>query len=129
MRYLLDTGAWLWSVFEPERMSAEAHEVFGDRSQEVFLSAATSWEVAIKVAAGKLSLPEPPVSYVPSRMASQGLRPLIISHQHALAIWEMPLHHRDPFDRLLIAQARLEEMVLITNDSVFRRYPVNVLWA
>lgn len=129
MKYLLDTGVWLWSVFQPERMSAKAREVFADGSKELFLSAATSWEVAIKAAAGKLHLPEPPASYVPSRMAMQGLRPLIVSHQHALAVSSLPQHHRDPFDRLLIAQARLEDMVLITNDAMFRRYPVELLWA
>ncbi len=114
---------------EPERISEKAREVFADLSQDVFLSAASSWEVALKSAAGKLSLPEAPASYVPRRMADQGLRPLPVSHRHALAVFALPPHHRDPFDRLLIAQANLEEMILITADRVFQRYPVQLLWA
>ena len=103
MRYLLDTGVWLWSVGDAARMPAAALEVLADRNQEIFLSAVTSWEVAIKVSAGKLKLPEPPATYIPSRMAMQGLRPLSISHPHAALVFVFPHHHRDPFDRLLIA--------------------------
>jgi PIN domain nuclease of toxin-antitoxin system len=127
--YLLDTGVWLWSVGEPSRISREARDVLADVSQQVFLSAVTSWEVAIKTASGKLHLPEPPDLYVPRRMASQGLRPLAVSHGHALAVFALPTHHRDPFDRLLIAQAKLEDMTLISADRMFDRYPVKLLWA
>jgi PIN domain nuclease of toxin-antitoxin system len=127
--YLLDTGVWLWTVGEPTRISSQARDVIGDVKQDVFLSAVTSWEVAIKAASGKLHLPEPPDLYVPRRMASQGFRPLGVSHQHALAVFALPSHHRDPFDRLLIAQAQVEEMTLITADRMFNRYPVQVLWA
>jgi PIN domain nuclease of toxin-antitoxin system len=127
--YLLDTGVWLWSVGEPTRMSSRAHDVIVDLKQDVFLSAVTSWEVAIKAASGKLHLPEPPDLYVPRRTASQGLRPLAVSHQHALTVFALPVHHRDPFDRLLIAQAQVEEMTLITADRMFGRYSVQLLWA
>ncbi len=129
MRYLLDTGVWLWSLREPERISRQGRAVLADLHQEVFLSAVTSWEVAIKSAAGKLKLLEAPGAYVPRRMADQGLRPLPISHQHALAVFGLPDHHRDPFDRLLIAQANLEDMILITADRMFEKYPVRLLWA
>jgi PIN domain nuclease of toxin-antitoxin system len=127
--YLLDTGVWLWSVGEPSRISRKARDVMADVSQVVFLSAVTSWEVAIKAASGKLRLPEPPNLYVPHRMAAQGLRPLVVSHAHALAVFALPAHHRDPFDRLLIAQAKLEDMTLISADRIFDRYPVSLLWA
>jgi PIN domain nuclease of toxin-antitoxin system len=127
--YLLDTGVWLWSVGEPSRISRKARDVMADISHEVFLSAVTSWEVAIKAASGKLQLPEPPDLYVPRRMAAQGLRPLALSHEHALAAFALPAHHRDPFDRLLIAQAKVEEMTLISADRMFDRYPVQLLWA
>jgi PIN domain nuclease of toxin-antitoxin system len=127
--YLLDTGVWLWSVGEPSRISRKARDVMADISHEVFLSAVTSWEVAIKAASGKLQLPEPPDLYVPRRMAAQGLRPLAVSHEHALAAFALPAHHRDPFDRLLIAQAKVEEMTLISADRMFDRYPVQLLWA
>jgi PIN domain nuclease of toxin-antitoxin system len=129
VRYLLDTGVWLWSLWEPERISRRGRVVLADLSNEVFLSAVTSWEVAIKSQAGKLHLPEAPGTYVPRRMADQGLRPLPVSHQHALAVFGLPAHHHDPFDRLLIAQANLEDMVLITADRMIERYPVQILWA
>lgn len=112
-----------------ERTSEKARSVFADLGNDIFLSAASSLEIAIKSAAGKLQLPEPPGSYVPRRMADQGLRPLPVSHQHALAVFALPPHHRDPFDRLLIAQANLEDMILITADRMFQRYPVQILWA
>lgn len=129
MTYLLDTGVWLWSLWEPERIARKAREVMADLGQQVFLSAVTSWEIAIKAGAGKLILPDPPSSYVPRRMADQGLRPLSISHRHTLAVAALPHHHRDPFDRLLIAQAGMEGMTLISADWIFERYSVPLLWA
>jgi PIN domain nuclease of toxin-antitoxin system len=127
--YLLDTGVWLWSLWEPERIALKARQVMADFGHNLFISAATSWEIAIKSAAGKLKLPEPPGSYVPRRMADQGLRPLAISHAHALAVHGLPPHHGDPFDRLLIAQASLEGMTIITADKLFQRYSAPLLWA
>jgi len=129
MTYLLDTGVWLWSLFEPGRLARPAREAIANLSHDVFLSAVTSWEISIKAAAGKLKLPGPPGTYIPRRMADQGLRPLPVSHAHALAVYDLPLHHRDPFDRLLIAQANLEGMTLITADRVFAKYPTALLWA
>jgi PIN domain nuclease of toxin-antitoxin system len=128
MSYLLDTGIWLWSLWEPARIPAEARNILEDRGEELFLSAVSSWELAIKVASGKLQLPEPPATYVPSRMMMQGLRPLPISHMHALAVFGLPLHHRDPFDRLLIAQSTVENMTLLTADREFKMYDVPLLW-
>jgi PIN domain nuclease of toxin-antitoxin system len=129
VRYLLDTVVWVWSVWEPDRISRKAHEVMNDLDQEIFLSAVTAWEVAIKSGSGKLALPEVPTTYVPRRMIEQGLRPLPVSHQHALAVFNLPNHHRDPFDRLLIAQAKIENMVLISSDKLFEQYDVPLLWA
>jgi PIN domain nuclease of toxin-antitoxin system len=129
MKYLLDTGVWLWSLWDPDRISRKAHEALADLNRDIFLSAVTSWEVAIKSATGKLTLPEAPGTYVPRRMADQGLRPLPVSHQHALAVFGLPDHHRDPFDRMLIAQANLEDMILITAERAIEKYPVNILWA
>jgi PIN domain nuclease of toxin-antitoxin system len=129
VRYLLDTNVWLWSVLEPQRLSRRARTTFSDLDQEMFLSAASAWEIAIKVASGKLRLPEAPTTYIPRRMGDQGVRPLPVSHQHALAVFALPHHHRDPFDRLLVAQANLESMILMTADRIFERYPVQMLWA
>jgi len=127
--YLLDTGVWLWSVGEPSRISAKARDVIADVRHDIFLSAVTSWEVAIKAASGKLHLPEQPDFYVPRRMAAQGLRPLNVSHAHVLAVFALPAYHHDPFDRLLIAQAKVEDLTLISADRIFERYPVQLLWA
>jgi len=129
VRYLLDTGVWLWSLMAPERLSPVARKVLADANEEIFVSAVTSWEIAIKFSANKLRLPESPQFYVPRRMASQGLRALEVTHSHALAVAALPAYHRDPFDRLLVAQAQLEDLVLITADSVVRRYPVKILFA
>jgi len=129
VKYLLDTGVWLWTLWQPERISPRSRAVLANLSHEVFLSAVTSWEVAIKSGVGKLSLPEAPGTYVPRRMADQGLRPLPVSHQHALAVFGLPDHHRDPFDRLLIAQANLEDMILVTADRMIEKYAVQILWA
>ena len=129
MNYLLDTNVWLWSLWEPDRIAPTARQEIADLSNTVFLSAVTSWEVSIKAAAGKLKLPEAPTSYVPQRMAQQGLRPLPVSHPHALAVFALPPHHRDPFDRMLVAQAISEGLTLITSDRELKRYPVEILWA
>ena len=127
MKYLLDTNVWLWSLFEPSRLSQRAHDVFADLSHEVFLSAASAWEIAIKSGSGKLRLPETPATYLPRRMVEQGVRPLTVSHQHALAASLLPHHHRDPFDRLLVVQANLENMILMCSDQIFDRYSVQLL--
>jgi PIN domain nuclease of toxin-antitoxin system len=129
VKYLLDTNVWLWTVWDPERIAPPVRVVVGDVFNEVFLSAATSWEIAIKAASGKLKLPEAPDTYVPRRMGEQGFRPLPVSHLHALAVFALPSHHRDPFDRLLVAQAKAENLVLVTADRVLQKYPVQVLWA
>jgi PIN domain nuclease of toxin-antitoxin system len=128
MKYLLDTSIWLWSVGSVEKINRAGRELLADGKQEFYLSAASSWEIGIKAASGKLDLPESPVTYVPRRLADQGIIPLPILHQHALAVYDLPKHHSDPFDRLLIAQAQMEEMVVLTADSVFRKYKVPLVW-
>src|SRR3954471_11605866 len=99
MRLLLDTQCWLWMQAAPERFGSETTKLLLDRRTELFLSAASSWEIAIKYALGKLPLPEPPATYVPSRMRSSGVQGLSIEHAHALHVERLPAHHRDPFDR------------------------------
>lgn len=128
MKFLLDTEAWLWSLTEPERLNPEARALLADRANALYLSAASSWEVAIKYALGKLPLPEPPASYVPSRMARQGIGALPIEHVHALRVAELPMHHRDPFDRLIIAQSQIESLSIITADRMFGKYDVSIVW-
>lgn len=129
MRLLLDTQAWLWMQVSPDRLRSATRDVIVDASTELVLSAASSWEIAIKWALGKLPLPQTPADYVVSRLQSGGITALPVSHQHALHVAALPPHHRDPFDRVLIAQAQLEALTVCTADPVFGQYDVPVLWA
>lgn len=128
MRALLDTQVWLWMLTEPARLGP-AHEIVEDIRNELLFSAASSWEISIKHALGRLPLPESPAMYVPQRIRSTGVISLPVEHSHALAVAELPHHHRDPFDRLLIAQAQLEGVPIITGDPFLERYEVNVIRA
>jgi PIN domain nuclease of toxin-antitoxin system len=129
MRILLDTQCWLWMALAPERFSARSRRLVEARETVLYLSAASAWEVAIKHALGKLRLPEPPVTYVPSRVAALGVQPLPIDHQHALHVATLPPHHRDPFDRLLIAQAQIDDLSILTADPLFAAYDVATIAA
>lgn len=122
MRILLDTHCWLWMQVSPKRISEEVRKVLTDPETQLFLSAASSWEIAIKWALGKLPLPVPPMEYVPRGLERQGVAGLPVQHRHALHTATLPRHHRDPFDRLLIAQAQLEELVLVTADEQLAAY-------
>jgi PIN domain nuclease of toxin-antitoxin system len=124
MKFLVDTHCWLWLQASPERLAAPLLALLEDPANDLLLSAASSWEIAIKYALGKLPLPEPPSRYVPRRMTASGSRGLPIEHAHSLRVAELPLHHRDPFDRLLVAQAQIEKLVLLTVDRQFEKYDV-----
>ncbi len=128
MKYLLDTMVWLWSVGPTENIGATGLEILRSGGEEIWLSAASSWEISIKAKLGKFKLPEPPGSYVRDRLARQSIRSLAITQDHTLKVYDLPLHHRDPFDRLIIAQALLESLVILTSDLVFRKYPVEIVW-
>ena len=128
MKYLLDTGVWLWSLDSVERIHKRGLDILGNSRQEIYFSAASVWEISIKARLQKLRLPAPPADCIPAFMARQGLRPLPVNHIHALKVYDLPFHHRDPFDRLLIAQAIVEDMAILTADRVFARYLVEVVW-
>ena len=127
MRYLLDTSVWLWSVGPTERLNKKARVLLADGQHELYLSVASTWEISIKAALGKLHMPEPLGRYLPKRLAEQGIQALPILQHHALGVYELPPHHNDPFDRLLISQARAEEMVILTADRMFAQYPVKIV--
>lgn len=129
MRILLDTHVWLWMLTEPARLGDAARALLEDAEHTLHLSAASTWEIAIKYALGRLPLPEPPAAFVTGRLARDGVLPLPIEHRHAAHVAELPPHHRDPFDRLLVAQARLEEMTLVTADRALQAYEVAVVLA
>ncbi len=126
MKFLVDTHCWLWLQASPEQLSPEVLQLLGNPANDLLLSAASSWEIAIKYGLGKLRLPEPPSRYVPRRMAASGSRGLAVEHAHTLRVAELPLHHRDPFDRLLVAQAQIEKLVLVTVDPQFDNYDVEI---
>ena len=128
MRALLDTHAFLWWNADDPRLSQTVRDVIADGHNELYLSVASAWEIAIKAARGSLILPEPPEVYVPSRLQLHRILPLPIQLRHALHVFDLPTIHRDPFDRLLIAQSRLEELPIMTTDPDIARYDVSVIW-
>lgn len=125
MNLLLDTQVWLWMLAEPSRLGSTTSELLTDESNGLLLSAASSWEIAIKYQLGKLALPEPPDRYVPDRMRSSGVVGFAIEHAHALAVASLPGHHRDPFDRLLVSQAQMENLPIVSADEQLARYEVD----
>lgn len=129
MRVLLDTQVWLWMVQDPGRLDSDARKHLLDPSSVLLLSAASAWEIAIKNSLGKLDLPEPPHTFVPSRMRRDAVDGLPVVHAHALRVAALPLLHRDPFDRILVAQAQHERIPIMTADEQVRRYDVDVLAA
>jgi PIN domain nuclease of toxin-antitoxin system len=123
LRILLDTQVWLWLIESPGRMRASVRRELADRSNELYLSAASCWEIAIKYRLGRLPLPAPPEEFVPPRVVRDEVLPLPVEHHHALRVATLPDHHKDPFDRLLIAQALVENLVLYTADEQLLQYP------
>jgi PIN domain nuclease of toxin-antitoxin system len=124
VRLLADTHAALWLLGEDKRLSTHADALLTDATNEVLLSAAVVWEVAIKRSLGKLDAPDG----FARQLLDGGAVPLPISIDHARAVRTLPWHHRDPFDRLLIAQAAIEDAVLISSDERLRPYDVRVEW-
>jgi len=123
---LLDTHVILWLASEPERCGT-AINVLSDPSVDLWISAVSTWELAIKMSIGRLALPLSPADYIDSRR--QRLRALLVNieHRHAGAVSELPMHHRDPFDRLLVAQAQLMDLAIATADPAFAEYDVPIV--
>ena len=128
MKYLLDTMVWLWSLGPTENIGRRGLEILERGGEDVYLSAASSWEIGIKAKLGKYKLPQALRPYVMSRLAAQAIRSLPITQDHTLKVYDLALHHYDPFDRLIIAQAILENMVILTSDRIFKKYPVEIVW-
>ncbi|MGB3640137.1 MAG: type II toxin-antitoxin system VapC family toxin [Rivularia sp. (in: cyanobacteria)] len=129
MKLLLDTQCWLWWFSEPEKLNEETIEQIVTETNEIWFSVASVWEIGIKVAIGKLPLPEPTLYYISTRMTQLGARMLEITAIHALQAASLPLHHGDPFDRMLIGQAQIEDMTIASADSMFDRYQISLIWA
>ena len=127
MKYLLDTQVFLWSFLHPKKIPGKVWALVEDPDRELYLSAASAWEIAIKVRLGKLEIPADPGLYVSRRTRESNISSLSITQEHALAAGGLPLHHRDPFDRMLVAQAQLENLTLVTADEEFAKYGVRCL--
>lgn len=126
MRLLLDTHVFIWLHAEPSRLG-EHVELLEDLENELLVSAVVAWEIAIKHPLGRLTLPEPPQRYVPERTRAIGAVSVAIEQAHALAVASLPPIHRDPFDRLLVAQAVVLGAPIVTGDPVIARYPIETL--
>ncbi len=127
MKVLLDTHVLLWWLHDASRLRQATRELFADPRNALLWSAASTWELAIKLQVGKLRLDQPVHAFVASVMAEQGLTALPVHHAHAAAVAELPLHHRDPFDRLLVAQAAVEGVPFVTADTQLAGYGIECL--
>jgi PIN domain nuclease of toxin-antitoxin system len=128
MRILLDTCAFLWLVTDNPQASELAKEIFLKEDNELLLSAVTGFEIAVKYSLGKLRLTEPPKEFVTNRMNANALTELPVSMSHALALQHLPLHHKDPFDRLLVAQAMVNQIPLLSADQQLSAYDIERIW-
>jgi len=128
MRALLDTNSFLWFIVGDGRLSVTARDFIADLNNELILSAASLWEIAIKVSLGKLELLRPFAELIPDQLKENEVRVLHIKLSHLSVVVELPFHHRDPFDRLIIAQSISEDLPLISSDRFFAKYPVEVIW-
>lgn len=128
MKLLVDTHTFLWSISEPERLSQPALEAIQDLDNERFLSIASVWEYAIKTSLGRLKTEGGPDAALNTFMTKTRARLLPIDLTHALAVHKLPHHHGDPFDRLLVAQAQLEDLTLVSIDRELSNYDVAILW-
>jgi PIN domain nuclease of toxin-antitoxin system len=127
MKALLDTHAFLWALAGDARMSRRARDIFAGPA-DLSLSMASIWEILIKVQSGKLPFPRPAGPYVLRKLAENRIEHLPITLDHLLALDRLPPHHRDPFDRMLIAQSMEEDWPIVTADPMFKQYPIRVIW-
>lgn len=127
MKYLLDTHVLLWWLDNDRALSTKASRAISSPENEIFISTATAWELAIKNHSGKLEIPRV-LDGFEGALEDEGFFTLAISIRHALRAGALPNHHKDPFDRMLVAQAQAEDLALISNDSMFDHYGVRRLW-
>jgi PIN domain nuclease of toxin-antitoxin system len=128
MRLLLDTHAFLWWVGDSAALSKRARRAIADADNECLVSAASCWEMAIKVSVGKLELPGTVERFVPHQMMVNGFHELPVDLRHAAGVARLPFHHRDPFDRLLVSQALEEDLRVVSADPTFGKYGVTRIW-
>lgn len=128
MTLLLDTHTFLWWITDDDRLSQTAWDVIADAGNTLYLSAASNCEIAIKSGLGRLEFAHDPERVIPEQMAVNAVEGLAIAMAHALRVNALPHHHRDPFDRLLVAQALLDDLPIVTNDPLIVRYAAEMVW-
>jgi PIN domain nuclease of toxin-antitoxin system len=128
MKVLLDTQAFLWLVLDQPALSKQAKKIFLNTDNQLFLSIASMWEIAIKTSIGKLHIHQPIERFIPSQLQENGITQLDINFRHVAKVATLPFHHRDPFDRLIISQAMEEKWPILSIDTAFDNYPVKRLW-
>lgn len=126
MKVLLDTHAFLWGIADETRLSRKVRQLLP--SAETWFSVAGVWEILIKVKAGKLPLPYPAGAFIKSKLSFNSTKVLPVTLDHVLRLERLELHHRDPFDRILIAQSLVEKIPIVTSDPLFASYPVELIW-
>ena len=128
MRALLDTHTFLWWVTNQPQLSETVSSILRDRQNQIFFSAASGWEIAIKAQLGKLEIPSQPEDFIASQLELNSFQVLPIELKHALHIYHLPIHHKDPFDRILIAQCLVDNLTIASCDAQIIRYPVQQIW-
>lgn len=128
MRYLLDTCTFLWLTTKPTELSVRAAATFVEPANEIYLSVVSSWEIAVKWAAGRLPLPEPVEIFIPTERSQRKIASLALVEEATLLAGKLAPYHQDPFDRLLVCQADLAGMTILTPDPFIRRYGIPTLW-
>ena len=128
MRLLLDTHALLWFLLNDRQLSANSKSIIADSSNDVLVSPVSYWEIAVKINLGKYLLDQPFAEFIEQEFTKNEFSILPITLQHAAIVCTLPFHHRDPFDRLLIAQAMAENIPVLSNDAMFDKYSVKRLW-
>ena len=128
MNCLLDTHTFLWAITGDSRLSKRAREEFESPSNKLYLSVVSLWEIAIKVALGKLPLPSDTEAFLKKHLAMNSIEVLPVLAAHAFRILTLDAHHRDPFDRMLVAQSMVEGWPVVTGDEAIRRYGIEIIW-
>ncbi len=128
MRLLLDTHTFLWWITDSPQLSRRARRMITSGDNEIYFSAASGWEIAVKASLGRVVLPEDPERFIPRQLAANAFQTLPLQLRHALRVYGLPDLHRDPFDRMLIAQAMAEGLAILSGDTQFSGYPVKVVW-
>ena len=128
MKVLLDTCAFLWICGKARELSEEARRTFSDPNNDIFLSSVSAWEIAVKQALGRLSLPSPAGRFVTTSRLQHGIHALSLTEEAALHLERLPSLHRDPFDRMLVCQALVDGMTILTPDSAISQYPAKTIW-